>query len=233
MSSMLDEIGKVAFGQAVFGSFDSRNARQRKQAAQFGQELSQLGFHNSVSAFGSSSLQDLPANRDSYLDRHLLPANKLGHSCRLFLLNVVMAEGIVRALFTPDTFCFLTDIGILVERGHGWQSQVSIFPHEGFLLATDSWRYDAVWPAENRAADRVMYVGRDSIGLAAIASRQPAERTLDLCCGSGIQSLIASTYSSLVIGVDINPRALRFAEFNAAMNSIENVEFRCGIFSRL
>lgn len=228
MSSMLDEIGKVAFGQIVFGSFVSRNARQRKQAAQFGQELSQLGFHNSFVAFGLSSLQDLPANRDRYFDQHILPADKLGHACRLFLLNIVMAEGIIRTLFSSETCRFLADMGVLVEREDGWQSQVSIFPYEGFLLTTDSWRYDAVWPAEIRGADRVMYVGRDSVGLAAIASRKPAGRTLDLCCGSGIQSLVASTYSSSVIGVDINPRALRFAEFNAAMNSIENVEFRCG-----
>jgi carbamoyltransferase len=48
---------------------------------------------------------------------------------------------------------------------------------------------------------------------------------LDLCCGSGVQALFAASYSDEVVGVDINPRALRFARFNAALNRVDRATF--------
>ena len=74
----------------------------------------------------------------------------------------------------------------------------------------------------------VMYLGRDSVGLAIVAPRAATGHHLDLFTGSGIQALFAADYCEQVIGVDFNPRALRFARFNAALNEITSARFVIG-----
>jgi SAM-dependent methyltransferase len=63
---------------------------------------------------------------------------------------------------------------------------------------------------------------------ARLAAGGENETTLDLGAGSGALALEASRYSRTVIGTDINPRTLVYAEFNAALNDVTNVEWRCG-----
>ncbi|MEL6381455.1 MAG: methyltransferase [Cyanobacteria bacterium J06626_18] len=46
--------------------------------------------------------------------------------------------------------------------------------------------------------------------------------------GSGIQGLVASRYAQQVNSVDLNPRAIRFARFNAQLNDIRNIQFHLG-----
>ena len=56
----------------------------------------------------------------------------------------------------------------------------------------------------------VMAVGIDSLNLAYLAPRRRCSRVLDVCCGSGVQSLVAArTYADAVVALDINPRAVR------------------------
>jgi carbamoyltransferase len=55
------------------------------------------------------------------------------------------------------------------------------------------------------------------------------ESFLEMCCGSGYVCLTAARhFAQSVCGVDINPRAIRFAEFNKKLNGIENVTTYCG-----
>ena len=60
-----------------------------------------------------------------------------------------------------------------------------------------------------------------------MSRRRIRSATLDLCCGSGVQGLLASRWSGQVVGVDLNPRAIRFSVFNALLNGIENIRFLC------
>ena len=46
--------------------------------------------------------------------------------------------------------------------------------------------------------------------------------------GCGIQALLAAKHSERVVATDVNPRALAFAAFNAALNGIDKIEFRLG-----
>src|SRR5690606_15631541 len=57
---------------------------------------------------------------------------------------------------------------------------------------------------------------------------EPVERALDLGTGCGIQALLVSRHASRVIATDISERALAFAELNAQLNGVHNVEFRAG-----
>lgn len=55
------------------------------------------------------------------------------------------------------------------------------------------------------------------------------EAILDLCCGSGVQGIAAAALregNAVVTCVDINPRAVRFARFNACLNGMDNHRFR-------
>lgn len=52
---------------------------------------------------------------------------------------------------------------------------------------------------------------------------------LEMCCGSAYVCLKAArSFAQSVHGVDINPRAIRFAEFNKKLNGIENIITYCG-----
>lgn len=54
------------------------------------------------------------------------------------------------------------------------------------------------------------------------------ETVLDLYCGIGTIALFASRQAKKVIGVEVVPEAIEDAKRNAALNSIENVEWFCG-----
>ena len=70
--------------------------------------------------------------------------------------------------------------------------------------------------------------GMDSHGLVQTAPRESSQRLLDLCCGSGVQGLVGSRYAADVVAVDLNPRAIRFARFNAQLNGVRRYEVREG-----
>ncbi len=76
--------------------------------------------------------------------------------------------------------------------------------------------------------DHVVGVGGASTTLLGL---QPSDRVgtaLDLGTGCGIQALLASAHADRVIATDISERALRFARLNAALNEVENIDFRLG-----
>ena len=64
--------------------------------------------------------------------------------------------------------------------------------------------------------------------LASLSVREPGVRALDLGTGNGIQALLAASHASSVVATDVNPRALAFGTFNAALNGIDRIEFRQG-----
>lgn len=68
--------------------------------------------------------------------------------------------------------------------------------------------------------------GIDETGRARNTGRM--ETILDLCCGSGIQGIAAVVLrggNARVTCVDINPRAVRFSRFNAALNGLDGTKF--------
>jgi hypothetical protein len=76
--------------------------------------------------------------------------------------------------------------------------------------------------------DQVMFVGLDSRHLARCTTRRPFRAALDLCTGSGIHALLASTHAKQVLAVDINPRAARCTRFNAQASGATNLDVVVG-----
>ena len=177
-------------------------------------------------ALGIESLQLIEPTRLHYYSQYALPQTPLADLIRLFQLRGALEEERTRAILGDGVFDTLCRLGILIPRGVCWASRVDLYCVDDLYLATDH-RYLLL--AEDQMAEQpVMYIGLDSHGLVNTAPRLVADRVLDLCTGSGVQALVASRYAGEVVGVDLNPRALRFARFNAQLNAIGNVRFIAG-----
>ncbi|WP_442928366.1 DUF7059 domain-containing protein [Microbacterium sp. LB16] len=77
-------------------------------------------------------------------------------------------------------------------------------------------------------ADHVLGVGGASRTLAETIVPIEVDRALDLGTGCGIQALLISRWAGTVVATDISYRALAFAELNAHLNGVSNIEFRHG-----
>ena len=175
---------------------------------------------------GIETLQRIEPSHLFYYDKYKLPESPLGDLIRLFQLRVALPKQRIRELFGEKTSEMLMELGVLIERNGQLAARVDLFDVHGLYIATDH-RY-MILEEDTIHEDPVMYIGDDSLGLVNTTVPRTVDSVLDLCTGSGVQALVASRYASRVTGVDINPRAIRFARFNAQLNGVENVEFKQG-----
>lgn len=209
----------------TFGAFSNSRFSARRIMDSMRNVLDQAGYTegNICNLLGLESLQRLEPTHHYYYDRFRLGGSVLDDLVRLFQLRAALPEKRLKKIFGERVFDALAGFGLFIRRGGAWASRVDIFCADGLYVATDH-RYMLL--EEDRIDENpVMYIGMDSMGLVHSAPRVSVDRVLDLCTGSGIQALAASRYAHIVIGADINPRAVRFARFNAQINGIENVEF--------
>ncbi|MEO0988495.1 MAG: carbamoyltransferase C-terminal domain-containing protein [Cyanobacteria bacterium J06639_14] len=200
----------------------------RIQLGQLRTRLQQVGYTLEAicQVLGIASLQAIEPTHLHYFDRYKLGAGDREDCIRLFLLRVALPESRLKELWGHQLFDLLVQLGVLIKRDNCWASRVDLFCVEDLYIATDH-RYMLL--AEDKITENpVMYVGADSQGLVHTAPRYPAEHVLDLCCGSGVQGLVASRYAQQVTSVDLNPRAIRFARFNTQLNDIRNIQFHLG-----
>jgi len=144
---------------------------------------------------------------------------------RLFALARAVPEGAARAAVAPAELAKLLALGLLKRCEGGLRAEAALFPLDDMLLARDFWHELTGVPL---ARDFVMGVGPVSRLLGRLTVRREGERALDLGTGSGVQALWAARHAARVVGTDTNARALNFAELNARLNGVRNVEFRQG-----
>ncbi|SDB95646.1 Methyltransferase small domain-containing protein [Sanguibacter gelidistatuariae] len=147
----------------------------------------------------------------------------------LFLLGLEVTRADVDAALPTVGTDGATRLGLVVAAGTG--------PGDGVRALLDLRPYDAAdatgpvswWLASDLgelatgrrlAGDHVLGAGGASITLAQVTMRTPVGRVLDLGTGCGIQALHASRHAGAVVATDISRRALRFAEFNAALDQV-------------
>jgi SAM-dependent methyltransferase len=99
-----------------------------------------------------------------------------------------------------------------------------LVPHDELLIASDH------AGAAEAHADHVPGVHRPSVALAHLTVRGEGERALDVGTGNGIQAILLSAHAEHVVATDVNPRAVAYTFFNAALNGAGNVETRQGSF---
>jgi methylase of polypeptide subunit release factors len=129
-----------------------------------------------------------------------------------------------RALGAEALAC-LVDAGFFRRAARGaLAAEASLAPCAGLFIATG----ERFAPPSR---DSVMYLGGDSYALAYLAPEPPkGGRVLDLCTGSGVHAILAAARGAgRALGVDVSPRAIAFARFNAALNGVAaRCEFRRG-----
>jgi methylase of polypeptide subunit release factors len=109
----------------------------------------------------------------------------------------------------------LAGAGLLEVSGGSVRSTVRALPFDDLVLLGDSdGGQDVVAPSTRPSR------------LAAWLTPHDARRSmLDLGTGSGVLALWAARHCARVVGVDVNRRALGFAELNRRLNGVENVEW--------
>ena len=143
---------------------------------------------------------------------------------RLFLLGQPVDRAAARRAVTPMDLTQWAELGLVETAGETVTAAVQLVPDQGLVAAVD-------WPG--RPADawkQVMGIAASTRALLQCTIRRPAGLALDLGAGCGIQAFHAARHCERVVGVDLNPRAVHLARFNAQLNGLANVEFREGDF---
>lgn len=144
---------------------------------------------------------------------------------RCFLLGKVLPVDGTEKAFESSPWAILAGTGLLAkDASDKWVPTVRFYPSEIGWLCADLPPTQAV----GMAADYVMGVAASTETLIHITSRRPVRRFLDLGCGCGIHALLAARHATEVYAVDLNPRAVAFTRFNAALNGLGSVDARVG-----
>jgi SAM-dependent methyltransferase len=157
--------------------------------------------------------------------RRLASGTAVETAIRLFFLGVPVPEAEVERDLAPLRVDALLDLGVVEPAGEEVRATVRLVPHTDLLLAGSP--YPDKGP-QGTPADYVATVTAPSAILASLTVRSSARTALDIGTGSGIQAIWAARHCERVVAVDVNPRALNLAAFNARLNRVANVELREG-----
>jgi methylase of polypeptide subunit release factors len=159
-------------------------------------------------------------------ERRLEGVEPLGTLVKLLVLDAPARVDEAHRAFAPLTLERLEELGILEVGGGLVRASIRIVPHDEILIASDR----RLHTGETTRPDHVAGVHGPSLTLSHLTVRRQVASALDVGTGSGIQAILAARHSERVVATDVNPRALNFAAFNARLNGVESIEFRCGSF---
>jgi len=141
---------------------------------------------------------------------------------RLFVLQQTLPIDAVRSAVAPMDIESWEHIGLIRKQENGVQATVELCQCGDVIAAAD-------WPGEaGKDVDEVMGLAASSRALIQMTIRRPTERAFDLGTGCGVQAILVARHCQRVFAADVNPRAVRFAEFNACLNKSDNVSFSTG-----
>jgi SAM-dependent methyltransferase len=145
------------------------------------------------------------------------PATQLNTLLRLFhLAEPVRAENASAALH-PLTVEELADAGFIRTDGENVLANVVIQPYQDLLFAID------LLTRETQPENALMPISGSSLDVANLMIRLPAHTSLDLGTGCGFLAALVAQQSEHVYAVDLNPTAVKFADFNCRWNGLRNV----------
>jgi hypothetical protein len=169
-----------------------------------------------------------PADLVLYQRRLAANPGALADVVAMFLLGErVPMERIAAALGIPVAAAFVAS-GAVVEQDGFAVPAIGLTPHGELWIASD------LRPSRSDDLDSLHVTGVSAPAnlLAALTLHrggEPGERKcLDIGTGCGVQSLLMARHGARVVATDINPRALAFAAFNAALNRVDGIELRAG-----
>jgi methylase of polypeptide subunit release factors len=141
---------------------------------------------------------------------------------RLLYLGASVDREDAASAFAPLELARLEAMGVLRARGAVAEPLVELDVSGRAILAADPIRESHGRP------DHVLRSTKATRILAALSPRDRVERALDLCTGQGALALRLAGHADEVVATDLNPRAVAFTAFNAALNGTANLEARVG-----
>lgn len=166
-----------------------------------------------------TAMRSVPRNE---LEARLKGGSATGLLIRLFLMGHGLDDDELASALQPMDPGVWLDAGLLDRAGDTTRATIQLLPYGDLILAVDHARDGA--GGASMTADFVMGIGGSTQTLATVTIRSPARSMLDLGTGCGIHALLAAPHTGAVTASDINPRAIAFTEFNARLNSIDNVQ---------
>jgi methylase of polypeptide subunit release factors len=198
---------------------------QPEATKQLRSTLAQIGYTGDAirGVLGEDAYQSRTSDIEVHL-RRLQNETPLETAIKLFFLGCAVPESDVERALSPLGVAGLRELG-LVGRNGDVVANVRLVPHAELLLAGNRYADDE---PDGTPPDYVATVTAPSAILATLTVRRPVRTALDVGTGSGVQALWAARHSEHVVAVDVNPRALNIAAFNAQLNGVHNAEFRLG-----
>jgi SAM-dependent methyltransferase len=138
----------------------------------------------------------------------------------LFLLEGTLPMSQVRGLLGRRPTAALLDAGLLNAEGSRVSADVLLLPWKGLWLLTDA-------HAHRLARDAVFIPDASTYALSALLPPAGGRRAVDVGTGCGLLALQQAESFEAVTALDVNPRAVAFARFNAAVNRRALVVERC------
>ena len=173
-----------------------------------------------------------------------LPDSSLATCIQLFILSVCLPVTICQKYLGEDIMALAEKLGVFFVD---YDAQLVVpYCHitpvncgiKTLYFFTDLHPNVLSTTSIDQENEAVMYIGPDSLALvdhwaSALKQNDSTEKhkIVDLCTGSGIQAIAVATQvsaSSEVTCVDLNPRALRIASLNFALNGLSQPTFVLG-----
>ena len=191
----------------------------------FGDALRQAGYCESAlrRLIGRSTSAGGDPRAVEVAGRRLENGGELSTLIKLFCLGLSLPGAEVADALGQATAELLTRISVVAIEGASLMPLIAVDAADDLLIAHDLVKADGVL-----SADHVIGLGPAPRTLAALTVRRIAGRVLDLGTGSGIHALLALRHCASVIATDINPRALAYTRFNAALNRLPMPDIRQG-----
>ena len=203
-----------------------RVAPSRQAIASLAQFVLNAGYTEArMKAIGLTKTPWRESGARSLLSYKVPEDSTLGLLIRLFFFAEDVPVDVISSVFPTEITEIMLRSGMLQQEGDRLLPGCMLTHFENLLLSCDSVR-------EARTevpSDLVLGVNIPTHILARCMLRLPdAGEVLDVGTGCGTLALHASSGASRVFGTDINPRALEFMLFNAALNGISNLEAFAG-----
>ncbi|MEN6486016.1 MAG: class I SAM-dependent methyltransferase [Syntrophobacteraceae bacterium] len=195
---------------------------QAEAAARLGRILQDTGYSGPqiLQALGINDFRALRLIPPPVLAARVEGDRPLDLFIRLFLLEEPVKRNELKRAIPASVAKELLSSGLIRASGDSLRASLKLRPHKDSILAHDA--ADRLLSANRDSF--VMGVGESSLTLLNATIRRRSRKTLDLGTGCGIQAVEAAAHSERVLALDVNPRAVRFAAFNAALNGLANVE---------
>ncbi len=196
------------------------NSANRDLLTEIRNVLEGTGFNESnvLERLGENRIPSLRKRRSSnakYLrsTKHRGPLESL---VRLFILEQTISANDFESAIAPMNGNDWASVGLVRFVDAGVRANVELCLYGSMIAAAD-------WTGSNE--NEVMGIAPSSRALLQMTVRRAGGSVFDLGTGCGIQSIAAAKHSRSVLGSDVNPRAVQFANFNALLNHSPNIEF--------